>query len=67
MITEDVQIAEIFNHYFANITESLGISEDQSLLSQTNGINDQVEKAVKKYENYPSIEMTKGRCYLSQF
>ena len=60
MITEDVQIAEIFNHYSANITESLGISEDQSLLSQTNGINDPVEKAIKKYENHPSIKMMKN-------
>ena len=33
VITDDAKIAEIFNHYFANITESLGISEDQSLLS----------------------------------
>ena len=31
MINDDVKIAEIFNHYFANITESLGSSEDQSL------------------------------------
>ena len=67
MITEDVQIAEIFNRYFANITESLGISEDQSLLSQTNGINDPVEKAIKEYENHPSIKMIKERCELRQF
>ena len=50
MITEDAKIAEILNHYFTNITESLGSSEDQSLLSQTNGINDPMEKAIKKYE-----------------
>ena len=49
MITDDAKIAEIFNHHFANITESLGISEDQSLLSETTGINDPVEKAIKKY------------------
>ena len=64
MTTEDLKIAEIFNHYFTNITESLGISED---LSPTNGINDPVEKAMKKYENHPSIKMIKGRCELNQF
>ena len=32
-MTEDVQIEEIFNYYFANVTESLGISKDQSILS----------------------------------
>ena len=67
MITEDAKIAEIFNHYFANITGSLGISEDQSLLSETNGIKDPVEKAIKKYENHPSIKKIK-ECYeLNQF
>ena len=67
MITEDLKIAEIFNQYFTNITESLGISEDQTLLSPTNGINDPVKKAIKKYENHPSIKMIKGRCVLNQF
>ena len=67
MITEDSKIAEIFNHYFANITGSLGISEDQSLLSGTNGIKDPVEKAIKKYENHPSIRKIQ-ECYeLNQF
>ena len=67
VITDDAKIAEIFNHYFANITESLGISEDQSLLSQTTGINDPVEKAVKKYKNHPSIRKIKECCELNQF
>ena len=62
MITEDLKIAEIFNHYFTNITENLGIYEDQTLLSSTNGINDPVEKAIRKYENHPSIEKIK-ECY----
>ena len=60
MITDDTKIVEIFDHYFVNITESLGISEDQSLLSQTTGINDPVEKAIKKYENHPSIKRLKS-------
>ena len=67
MITEDAKIAEIFNHYFANITGSLGISEDQSLLSGTNGIKDPVEKAIKKYENHPSIRKIKEYYELNQF
>ena len=67
IITEDFKIAEIFNHYFINITESLGISEDQTLLSPTNGINDPVEKAIKKYANHPSIKKIKECCELNQF
>ena len=65
-LINDAKIAEIFNHNFADITESLGISEDQSLLSETTGINDPAEKAIKKYENHPSIKMIKERCELSQ-
>ena len=56
MITEDLKIAEIFNHYFTNITESLGISEDQTLLSPTNGINDPVEKAMKNMKIIPALK-----------
>ena len=67
MITEDLKIAEIFSHYFTNITETLGISEDQTLLSPTNGINDSVEKAIQKYAYHPSIKKIKECCELSQF
>ena len=31
MVTKDLKIAEIFYHYFTNITENLGISEDHRL------------------------------------
>ena len=66
MITEDTKIAEIFNHYVANTTESLGISEDKSLRSERNGIKDPVEKAIKKYESHPSIRKIKECCELNQ-
>ena len=56
MITEDLKIAENFNHYCTNITKSLGISEDQTHLSPKNGINDPVEKAIKKYEIIPALK-----------
>ena len=60
MITEDLKIAEIFNHYFTNMTESLGISEDQTLLSPTNGINDPVEKAMKNMLIIPALKRSKN-------
>ena len=65
MMTGDTKIEEILNDYFANITESLGISEDQTLLSPTNRINDPVEKAIKKYANHPSIRKIKESCELN--
>ena len=56
MITEDVRIPEIFNHYFAIKAESLGISKDLTLLSLTSGINDPMEKVIERYENHPRIK-----------
>ena len=43
IVTDDSKIEGIFNHYFVNITESLGISEDESVLSLTSRMNDPVE------------------------
>ena len=60
MITEDAKIAEIFNHYFANITGSLGISEDQSLLPGTNWIKDPVERLSRNMKIIPALERSKN-------
>ena len=55
MVNQDSQIAEIFNQYFANITDSLGITINDSLLLPTSDILDPIDKYVKKYEAHPSI------------
>ena len=55
MISKDSEIAEIFNNYFATITDSLGISINDSVLLPTDGILHAVDKAVRKYDAHPSI------------
>ena len=55
MVNQDTQIAEIFNQYFANITDSLGITVNDSLLLPTSDILDPIDKSVEKYEAHPSI------------
>ena len=55
MVNQDTQIAEIFNQYFANITDSLGITVNDSLLLPTSDILDAVYKSVKKYEDHQII------------
>ena len=55
MMSKDSEIAEIFNHHFATITDSLGISINESVLLPTDGILDSVDKAVRKYDAHPSI------------
>ena len=55
MITNDLEIAEIFNHHFATVTDSLEISAGDVVLLPTDDIQDPVEKAIKKYDAHPSI------------
>ena len=55
IITEDKEVAEKFNQYFITSVSSLGITENQALLTNCSNISDPVKKAVKKFENHPSI------------
>ena len=55
LITEDTEVAEKFNKYFIATVSSLAITENKDLLTDHTDINDPVEKAIKKFENHPSI------------
>ena len=55
MINKDSEIAEIFNHHFKTIADSLGISINDSVLLPTDGMLDSVDKAVRKYDAHLSI------------
>ena len=55
IVSKDSEIAEIFNNFFANITESLGISANESLFLLTNDTVDPIEQAVLKFQSYTSI------------
>ena len=57
MITEGLTI---FNRYFTNITESLGISEDQTLLSPLMGSMIQWKKLSKNMKIIPSLKRSKN-------
>ena len=55
LISDDPKIAELFNNYFINITQDLGIQQDIAHISVTDGINDPIVKAIEKYKSPPSI------------
>ena len=55
LITEDTEVAEKFNKYFIATVSSLAITENKALLTDNSDIDDPVKKAVKKFENHPSI------------
>ena len=55
-ISDDRQVAEIFNNYFVTVTETLGIAENLDNILSTEGIIDPVDIAIEKYANHPSIK-----------
>ena len=55
-ISDDRQVAEIFNNYFVTVTETLGIAENLGNIRSTEGIIDPVDIAIEKYANHPSIK-----------
>ena len=59
LANDDLTIAEIFNHYFANITQELGITGNEAHLSTTIRISDPIDLAIKNYQKHPSISKIK--------
>ena len=55
IISNDKELARIFNEFFVNIVPNLGINTNQSFLINTDNENDPIEKAIAKYKNHPSI------------
>ena len=59
VISDDQELADIFNNFFEQIVDNLGIQENQSDHNiDINSIsNDPIDYAVAKYKNHPSIIM----------
>ena len=55
VISNDKELARIFNEFFVNIVPNLGINTNHSFLINTDNENDPIEKAIAKYKNHPSI------------
>ena len=62
LIDDELEIAKIFNEYFVNIVRKLGIfTEKQNTSSSTeDGLSD-VNVAISKYKNHPSIKAISQR------
>jgi len=58
--SEGKSVAEVFNHYFANITNSLGIEGTRENTASTNCINDPVENI---YSLHSSIKKIRERFH----
>ena len=60
IIAEDTKLAQCFNTYFLNITDSLGLSvPDNPDNNDRLNLDEMVTNAIKKYKNHPSIKAIK--------
>ena len=55
IISDDIEIAQTFNDFFKNCVNSLDISENKLLLTETKNIVGCVDEYIKKFENHHSI------------
>ena len=55
IITNDEEVARVFNDYFIDSTLSLGITESKALQNNTEPLVDPVKIAMKFFSNHPSI------------
>ena len=59
-IEDDTKIAECFNKYFLNITESLGLSaSDTNDNNDRTNLDEMVTRALEKYKNHPITRASK--------
>ena len=55
MISGDTEVAQAFNTFFKSSVNSLGISENKAVLTETKNTEGKVEKAIQMFEFHPSI------------
>ena len=67
IVSRDEEVSEKFNSFFRNAVTSLEIQENKFLLSDTSGINDPIEIALKKYKVHASILKIKETVSESTF
>ena len=59
IISENEQISESFNNFFANAIINLNIPQYEDPTSNTDGIDDPVLRAIEKSKNHPSMKLIK--------
>ena len=67
IVSEDMEVSEAFNSFFTNTVKSLNIGENAYLLSDTDGITDPIDIALRKYEVHPSVLRIKETVSHSTF
>ena len=55
MKAEDTEVENTLNMYFESAVNSIGITENKHLLTETDNLKDPVKISIKIFENHPSI------------
>ena len=61
LVNDNSVVANIFNDYFASITDSLDIPTVSENMTATNEIKDPLDVALTKYKSHPSVKLIKER------
>ena len=61
IVSDDQSISEELNTFFKNATKSLNIRQNSHKTDGSKEIEDQVQKAISKYKNHPSIILIKSK------
>ena len=61
--TLDKEVAKTLNQYFSNAVNSLDITENKYLLTETKNLEDPIEKAINRFENHHSVLSIKGNYH----
>lgn len=55
IISDDGKVAETFNTFFANAVVSLNIEIPRMFITDTQGVEDPIDKIISKFSNHPSV------------
>ena len=67
IISEDQDVANTLNSFFANAVPSLGLYIPEEHIMETTGVTDPIEAIILKYSRHPSIQMITANVGKSTF
>ena len=67
IVSNDNEVANIFNEYFSNLVEGLNLHVAENLINHYCKGEDPISSAILKYQNHPSITVIKKIHLLNKF
>ena len=66
IISENFDLSEEFSTFFEDAVRLLSVKPDEYYISDTENLSDPVEIAIRKFENYPSVQAIKHNISVNQ-